>query len=114
MGQEGDKWDNYLEKVRLHDIVTADEVTMSSVNISLPDSLRAFVERRTEEQGYRTISDYFRDLILNDRKRQGEARLETLLLEGLNSGDPIEVTPEYVGAKLQRLVEQHSSPGKSQ
>lgn len=87
---------------------------MSSVNISLPDSLRVFVERRTEEQGYGTISDYFRELILKDQKREGEARLETLLLEGLNSGDPIEVTPEYIGAKLQRLVEQYANQGNSQ
>ena len=87
---------------------------MSSVNISLPDNLRAFVERRTEEQGYVTVSDYFQDLILKDQQRQGEARLEKLLLEGLNSGEPIEVTPEYMGAKLQRLVEQHAKQGKSQ
>ncbi len=87
---------------------------MSSVSIALPDDLRVFVERRTEEQGYETMSDYFRDLILKDQQQQGEARLETLLLEGLNSGDPIEVTPEYIGAKLQRLVEQHASQGNSQ
>jgi antitoxin ParD1/3/4 len=87
---------------------------MSSVRISLPDSLRVFVERRAEEQGYGPISDYFRDLVLKDQKRQGEARLETLLLEGLNSGDPIEVTTEYIGAKLQRLVEQHTNQAKSQ
>ena len=55
---------------------------MSSVSISLPDSLREFVERRTEEQGYGTVSDYLRDLILKDQTRQGEDRLETLLLEG--------------------------------
>jgi antitoxin ParD1/3/4 len=87
---------------------------MSSVSIALPDDLRVFVERRIEEQGYGTVSDYFRDLILKDQQQQGEARLETLLLEGLNSGDPIEVTPEYIGAKLQRLVEQHAHQGKSQ
>jgi antitoxin ParD1/3/4 len=86
---------------------------MSSVSISLPDSLRAFVERRTEEQGYGTVSDYFHDLILKDQKRQGEARLEKLLLEGLNSGEPIEVTSEYIGTKLRRLVEQHAKQGKS-
>lgn len=86
---------------------------MSSVNISLPDSLRVFAERRTEEQGYGTISDYLRELILNDQKRESEARLESMLLDGLNSGDSIEATPEYIGAKLQRLVEQHANPGKS-
>jgi antitoxin ParD1/3/4 len=87
---------------------------MSSVNISLPDSLRVFVERRTEEQGYGTVSDYFRELILKDQKRASESRLESLLLEGLNSGDSIEVTPEYIGAKLQRLVAQHANQEKSQ
>lgn len=87
---------------------------MSSVNISLPADLRTFVERRAEEQGYDSVSDYFRDLILRDQERQGEARLENLLLEGLNSGDSIEVTPDYLGAKLQRLLDQHASHGKSQ
>jgi antitoxin ParD1/3/4 len=86
---------------------------MSSVSISISDSLRAFAERRAAEQGYGNLSDYFRDLILKDQKRQGEARLEKLLLEGLNSGEPIEVTSEYIGTKLQRLVEQHANQGNS-
>jgi len=86
---------------------------MSTVNISLPDSLRAFVERRAEEQGYENISDYFRDLVLKDQQRQGEPRMEKLLLEGLNSGEPIEVTAEYIGTKLRRLIEQHATQGKS-
>ena len=87
---------------------------MSSVSISLPDSLREFVERRAEEQGYGTVSDYFRDLVLKDQKRQGEVQLEKLLLEGLDSGESIEVTPEYIGAKLQRLIEQNANQGKPQ
>jgi antitoxin ParD1/3/4 len=87
---------------------------MSSVNISLPDSLRAFVKRRAEEQGYEDVSDYFRDLILKDQERQGEARLEKLLLQGLDSGEPIEVTSEYISKKLQRLIEQYAHQGKSQ
>jgi len=86
---------------------------MSSVNISLPDSLRTFVERRAEEQGYGTISDYFCELIVRDQTRESEARLETLLLEGLNSGEPIAVTTEYIGSKLQRLVERHANQEKS-
>jgi antitoxin ParD1/3/4 len=87
---------------------------MSSVNISIPDSLRRFAERRTEEQGYETISDYVRELLLKDQLRESEGRLETLLLEGLNSGDPVDVTPEYMGAKLQRLVERHANQGISE
>jgi antitoxin ParD1/3/4 len=84
------------------------------VNISIPDSLRRFAERRTEEQSYETISDYFRELILKDQLRESEGRLETLLLEGLNSGDPVDATPEYIGAKLQRLVERHANQETSE
>src|SRR6266403_240131 len=110
-----DKSGNCLKKALLHYIVRpTNEVTMSSVNISLPDSLRVFIERRAEEQGYGTISDYLRELILKEQKRESEARLESLLLDGLNSGDAIEVTSEYIGTKLQRLVEEHANQGKSQ
>lgn len=59
---------------------------MATVNISLPARLREFVEQRVESAGYSTVSEYFRELIRSDQERQAEAKLETLLLEGLRSG----------------------------
>lgn len=42
------------------------------------------------------------------RRREAEARLEALLLEGLHSGDPIECTPEFWKEKQRRLIERWS------
>jgi antitoxin ParD1/3/4 len=80
---------------------------MATMNISLPDPLRAFVEDRVSEGGYSTASEYFRELVRADQQHRAEERLEQLLLEGLNSGEPIEVTPEYVQSKLEKLTAKH-------
>lgn len=84
----------------------------TSMNISLPDTLRSFVEERVNNSGYGNVSEYVRELIRADQKRQAEERLEILLLEGINSGEPIKVTPEYVREKKERLLARHSSKEK--
>ena len=49
---------------------------MSTMNISLPDALKEFVEGQVAEQGYGTSSEYVRELIRKDRDRQSlRARL---------------------------------------
>jgi antitoxin ParD1/3/4 len=55
---------------------------MSTMNISLPEGLRAFVDERVAEGGYSTSSEYIRELIRKDLDRQ---RLRDLLLEGAAS-----------------------------
>ncbi len=42
-----------------------------------------------------------------DQKNRAEGKLKALLLEGLNSGDMIEITPEYWERKRTQLVEWH-------
>lgn len=59
---------------------------MKSMNISLPDSMRTYVENQVASGGYSTASEYFRQLVRADQKRQANERLEALLLEGLESG----------------------------
>jgi len=56
------------------------------MNISLPDSMRSYVEEQVATGGYSTVSEYFRELVRSDQKRKANERLETLLLEGLDSG----------------------------
>lgn len=65
---------------------------MKSINISLPDTMRAYVEQQVAEGGYSSVSEYFRELVRQDRKQRAKERLETMLLEGLNSGDATEMT----------------------
>lgn len=52
------------------------------MNISLPDSLKAFVDEQVSERGYGTSSEYVRELI---RKDQGRQHLRGLLLAGAAS-----------------------------
>ena len=68
---------------------------MTNVNVSLPETLKEYVEEQVADGGYGTTSEYMRELIREDRKRKAQERLETLLLEGLDSGDPIPITPEF-------------------
>jgi len=81
---------------------------MASLNISLPQSLKDYVEGQVSQGGYSTPSEYLRELVRQDQKRRAEERLESLLLEGLNSGTPIEITPEFWERKRQNLIERHS------
>ena len=81
---------------------------MTSLNISLPSSLKEFVEIQVQESGFSTPSEYIRSLVRDDQKRRAEEKLEALLLEGLNSGEPIEITPEYWEKKRARLIERQN------
>jgi antitoxin ParD1/3/4 len=83
-------------------------MALASLNISLPQSLKDYVENQVTEGGYSTPSEYLRELLRQDQQRRAEDKLNALLLEGLNSGQPIEVTPEYWEKKRIQLLERHA------
>jgi antitoxin ParD1/3/4 len=58
---------------------------MQTMNISLPDPLKEFVDHQIAEGRYSSVSEYIRELIRGDEKRKAEERLEALLIEGLES-----------------------------
>jgi antitoxin ParD1/3/4 len=64
-----------------------------TVNISLPEDMRAFVEAQMTAHGYGSVSDYLRDLIRDAQKRGAKLDLEAKLLEGLE-GPAVEMTDE--------------------
>ena len=80
---------------------------MATMNISLPDTLKGFVEAEVCEGGYSTVSEYFRELLRDAQKRKAEAKLEKLLLEGIESGAGVPVTPEWWENIRSELVERH-------
>jgi antitoxin ParD1/3/4 len=65
---------------------------MQTMNISLPDQLKEFVDNQVGSGRYSTVSDYVRDLIRDDEKRAAQEKLEALLVEGIQSGEPTEMT----------------------
>lgn len=68
---------------------------MSTMNISLPDAMKAFVDEQVNQRGYGTSSEYLRDLIRRDQDRQ---HLRGLLLAGASAPVVQEATPEYFNA----------------
>lgn len=56
---------------------------MATMNISLPDDLKSFVDAQVAEHAYGSTSEYLRDLI---RKQRDIEKLRGMLLEGANSG----------------------------
>jgi antitoxin ParD1/3/4 len=73
---------------------------MSTMNISLPDSLKAFVDEQVSQRGYGTSSEYVRELIRRDQDRQ---RLRGLLLDGAMSAPNIQADDTYFDNLRARL-----------
>ena len=73
---------------------------MSTMNISLPDSLKAFVEEQVTERGYGTSSEYVRELIRKDADR---LHLRGLLLEGAASAPAAPAGAVYFNALRKRI-----------
>lgn len=60
---------------------------MATMNISLPDQMKAWVEAQAETGRYGNASDYVRDLIRRDQeKRDSIARIQHAIDEGIRSG----------------------------
>ena len=60
---------------------------MVTMNISLPEQMKAFAEAQTRDGRYSNVSDYMRDLIRRDQdRRQAIVEIQALIDEGLASG----------------------------
>lgn len=65
---------------------------MSTMNISLPESLKDFVDQQVDGKGYGTSSEYVRTLIRRDQDRE---QLRNLLLDGARSAPGITADANY-------------------
>jgi len=57
---------------------------MATMNISLPDTMKSWVENQTVDGRYSNTSDYIRDLIRKDQERSDAiAAIQTAISEGM-------------------------------
>ena len=76
---------------------------MATMNISLPDAMRQWVETQIESGQYASSSDYVRDLIRRDQAQRDKiVALQTAITQGLASGD---ATTFDVEAFQQRMLD---------
>src|SRR5471032_1005340 len=88
----GTAW-QYLPCLATYDTVRPElKDLMQTMNISLPEQLKEFVDNQVGSGRYSSVSEYVRDLIRDDEKRKAREKLEALLMEGIQSGPPTEMT----------------------
>jgi antitoxin ParD1/3/4 len=88
---------------------------MTTVTISLPESLKEFIDRQLATKGYGNVSEYFRSLLRDAQQAEADARLEALLLEGLASGDDVPLTRAFwaeLKTEARQIAAKHTSRKK--
>jgi antitoxin ParD1/3/4 len=83
-----------------------------TMNISLPENMKSFVDTRMQAKGYSSTSEYVRDLVRRDVERQSEERFIALIEQGLASG-PGRSWEEIRGDFDQRLAKHRQSKRKT-
>jgi antitoxin ParD1/3/4 len=73
---------------------------MSTMNISLPEALKSFVDEQVTKRGYATSSEYVRELIRADQDRE---RLRKLLLDGAASKSTAAIDDSYFSGLRSRI-----------
>ena len=69
---------------------------MQSLMITLPDSLKTFVEEQAAKEGFPSVSEFLEELVREVQKRKARQELEDQLLEGLHSGgDNLTVNDQF-------------------
>jgi antitoxin ParD1/3/4 len=76
---------------------------MQTMNISRPDPMKQYVEEQVAAGAYSSASEYIRELVRADQKRQAKEQLEQVLLSALESGDAVEATPEWWASLRQEM-----------
>ena len=81
---------------------------MATMNVSLPDTLRDWVEEQVKGGKYANTSDYIRDLIRHDQDRQDKRKaLIGALIEGEDSGVSTRSVPDI----LEDIRREHAGSG---
>ncbi len=73
---------------------------MATMNISLSDDLRDFIEERVANGGYMTSSEYVRDVLRREREREN---LRAMIVEGAQSELGPEANEAYFDALRERI-----------
>ncbi len=83
---------------------------MQSMNVSLPEPLKAFVDAQIASGRYSSVSEYVRELIREDERRKAQDQLEALLLDGLKSGKRPLTREDFDDIRREALARLNAKP----
>jgi antitoxin ParD1/3/4 len=78
---------------------------MTTMNISLPEEMKAFIEAQMSQDGYASASEFLRTLIREEQRRQAKRALEAKFREALESGPATPMTREGWVALRQEAID---------
>lgn len=84
----------------------------SSMNVSMPESMRSWIESVVAAESYGTASEYVRFLIREDQKRRAKEDVDARLLDALGGGPETELTPADWD-EVRQAVRERIRPRKS-
>jgi antitoxin ParD1/3/4 len=73
---------------------------MTTMNMSLPDELKSYVDEQVGDGGFGSTSEYVRDLIRRDKDRQ---QLRRALLDGASSSPGLMADASYFTTLRNRI-----------
>ena len=79
---------------------------MTQLTIALPDTAQDYIDEQLAKGCYATVDEVVIALILAEKKRQAKQTLNGMIREGLNSGEPIAVTPEWWDQQREQLLQE--------
>lgn len=82
------------------------------MNISLPQALKQWVEQQMDQGGFGTASEYMRQLIRDEQRRQTRLAVEAKLEEAEASGEPVPVTADRWKETEKRVAERLKAVGR--
>ena len=83
---------------------------MATMNISLPDEMKAFIEAQAAAKGFGTVSEYMRALVREVQERTTRREhVDALLLEGLESGPATPLTNSDWETIRREVKKRHAS-----
>jgi antitoxin ParD1/3/4 len=80
---------------------------MTTMNVSLPDEMRAFIEAQVSSGGYASASEFVRALVRERQKREAKRELEAKLREALMDGPAEPMTREDWDDLERRVWQRH-------
>jgi antitoxin ParD1/3/4 len=82
------------------------ESSTVTMNVSLPEPLKRYVDTKVASGIYGSASEFVREAIREKYQReQSQGTLTSKLLEGIDSGRPVELTDDHFAAKKAALAE---------
>jgi antitoxin ParD1/3/4 len=85
---------------------------MSDLHVHLSDDARSFVDEQVASGQFASAEDFVSSLVDDARRRAAKARLEKLLVEGMESGPGEEATPEYWQRRKEELTRKYQRADK--